>query len=157
MRVKKLIVLILALIVLASAALAAQVKAQQKDHPDALIQKLVERFSLNQYEVEQVFNEARQEKNQEMQARQEEKLGQLVSEGKLTEEQKQTIIAKKQELQQNRPDFDSMSEEERRAQKQAHQEEIKAWAEENGIDMHLIIGFGNGPGPKRGQEPKKEN
>ncbi len=150
MKTKKLLVPILALTVLGFAAALNlnPVKAEEPGNHDGLIQKLVERFNLNQDEVEEVFTEVREERHQQMQSRFEERLNQLVSDGKLTEEQKQAVLAKKAELQENRPEFSTMSKEERETQRQAHQEEMEAWAKENGLDLNLVLGWGNGP--KRG-------
>lgn len=97
-----------------------------------LIQKLVDRFGLKEEEVQSVFDEVRNERHQEMQSRVEEQLSEAVQNKEITEEQKQLILQKKQELQELRDT-----------------EELNQWAEENSIDLkYLGIGmFGrNGNG-----------
>jgi len=111
----------------------------------SIIQKLVERFGLNEEEVKTVFDEARGERQQQMQDRFEERLNQAVSDGKITEEQKQAILAKKAEMQVNRGEFKDFSPEERQEKMQAHREEMQTWAEANGIDIsqiHSLLGKG---------------
>jgi len=97
-----------------------------------LVQKLIDRFNLNGDEVKQVFDEHRQERQQQMRAGLEERLGQAVSDGKITQEQKEAFLAKKEELMAECGE----------AGKQ-HQQEMRTWAEENGIDMELFHSFGN--------------
>lgn len=104
----------------------------------ALVEKLAERFNLNQGEVEAVFEEHGQERKQNMAAHFEERLAQLVSEGKLTEEQKAAIEAKKQEFQSEREEMRSLSLEERKERMEAHHQEMKTWMEEQGIDIEEV-------------------
>lgn len=120
-----------------------------------LIQKLADRFGLKEDEVRQVFEEERVERQAEREKRFEEKLDQAVANGELTVDQKKLIIAKRQELEANRPErnpgeFADMTEEERktamegkRAEMETKRSELEAWAEKNGIDMkYLMGGFG---------------
>lgn len=132
------------------------VDAQFEGNYPPIIQKLVERFGLNEDEVKAVFDEAREEKQGQMQAHFEERLNQAVVEGEITEEQKQAILNKHEEMktnrQANRGEFKNLTTEEREERKekmQAHREEMKAWAEENGIDSSLLpmlLGGGRKPG-----------
>src|SRR3989338_237342 len=63
-----------------------------------MVQKIAERFGLNQDDVQKVFDEEHQARKAEMETKFNERLSQLVADGKLTEEQKQAIIAKRAEL-----------------------------------------------------------
>lgn len=78
-----------------------------------IIQKLVERFGLNEEEVKAVFDEEKTKRQQEMKVRFEERLNQSVSEGKITQEQKEAIMAKKDEMKANRGEFKDLTPEER--------------------------------------------
>jgi len=111
-----------------------------------VVQKLVERFGLAEDEVKAVFDEARAEQKQQMQARFEERLSQFVSDGKITEEQKQAILAKKEKIQANRGDCAGLSAEERKQKMEEHRQEMETWAGENGIDSSLLpMLMGGGP------------
>jgi hypothetical protein len=109
-----------------------------------IIQKLVERFDLDSEEVVEVFSEARQERQAEKEERFAGRLEEAVSQGELTEEQKEALLAKHEELQQereaNREEFRSLSWEERRELRQSRREELEAWAQANGIDVSYLFG-----------------
>jgi uncharacterized membrane protein YhiD involved in acid resistance len=113
--------------------------------------KIAERFGLNKEEVQAVFDENRQEQRQKVEANFEQRLNQLQDEGKITEQQKEVIIAKKNELEvnnKNREEFKNLSPEERRAKADQNREEIEKWATENGINLEEIKPFGVGKGFK---------
>jgi len=108
----------------------------------SLIQRISARFGLNEEDVKAVFDEDRQEHQQEMQSVYEEKLSQYVSENKITAEQKQLILAKHEELMSRRQSNADLTAEERRAQMEQERAELKSWAEDNGIDIPVLGGFG---------------
>lgn len=124
------------------------------ENKDSLIQRLVEKFNLNQGEVETTFEEHRDQMQEERKAQQEERLSDLVSEGKLTEDQKNALIAKMEENQaereQNREEFQNMTREERQAERQEHRDEMDQWFEEQGIDKNVLGGRGEMGGGHRG-------
>lgn len=156
---KKIIFLGLALSALVLAGLVGvkTIQAEGNGNYPPLIQKLVERFNLDANEVQEVFDEVREERHQEMQARMEERLNQAVEEGKITEEQKEAILAKKAEMQARGEELKDLSPEERKEAMEEHREEMKAWLEENGLDLGEFFGgfkgF-HGPhfGPKFGSQ-----
>jgi len=109
----------------------------------SIVQKLVERFGLNEEDVRSVFDENRTEHQQQMRADFEDRLSQFVSEGKVTEGQKQAILAKKEEMMANYKglkdlSFENLTHEERREEMETHREEMKTWAQENDIDLSLF-------------------
>lgn len=122
--------------------------AQDGENHQSIAQKIATRFNLNQDEVEQVFEENRAEHKAQMEQRQGERLDQLVSEGKLTEDQKNALIAKNEEWrnerEQNREEFRSMTKKERKESMEAHKAEMEKWFEENGIEREVVGGFGDG-------------
>jgi len=108
-----------------------------------LITKLVEKFNLDKSEVEQVFKENREERQDQMQTRHQEMLEQAVKDGKITEEQKNMLMEKREEM---RKGMENLSWDERQGQRAKHRQEIHNWAEENGIDLSAIQGLRNGKG-----------
>ena len=128
------------------------VKADEtRDYPP-IVQKLVERFGLNEDEVKAVFDENRTERKEERQAKHDEKLDQAVSDGVITEEQKQALEAKREEMKPDKGEFRDLSKEEREVQREAHRGEMESWAEGQGIDLealHQFMGPKKGPGRRR--------
>lgn len=119
-----------------------QVQAQERGQggPESLIQKLVERFGLNQDDVQAFFDEIRQEKQTEMQAKREEKLNEAVANRDITEEQKNLITAKQEEM---RTEMESLrdqdlTQEQRKELREQHRTEMQTWAEENGINLESL-------------------
>lgn len=103
-----------------------------------LVQKIIEKFGLNEEEVSKVVEEYRSEN-------QGNRLDEAVANGKITSEQKDKILAKMEELQKENLNFQDMTQEERRTQMETHRAELEKWAEDNGIDASYIMGFGKGP------------
>jgi len=113
----------------------------------SIIQRLVERFGLKTADVQAVFNEDRTDRQAEMKTKEEARLTQLVTDGKITEAQKQLIIAKRAELEANHPTEpmkdSSLTPEQIKAQMEARKTELDNWAKANGIDVkYLFGGFG---------------
>lgn len=140
------------------AGVAAVSAATPGDGQSGLIDKIATKFNLNKDDVKAVFDEDRAAHEAEMQKHQEEKLSQLVTDGKLTAEQKDKIIAKQAELKAaHEAEKDSMSnktKEERRAAMEAKRTELEQWAKDNGIPseyIHLVGGFGHHGGYKGGE------
>lgn len=111
---------------------------------DGLVEKIATKFNLNKADVQTVFDGHHQEMMAEHQKRYEARLDQAVKDGKLTEAQKQLVIQKHNELKSNRQEFKDMSPEEMKAAMQKHHEELKQWAEANGIDMQHLFGVQKG-------------
>ena len=126
---------------------ATQAFAQSNDTSDnprsSLVERIANKFGLQESEVQAVFDEARSQHQAEMQQRSEERLSQLVSDGKITEEQKQLIISKRDELRaEHQSEHESMQDltpEERRAAMDEHRQELEDWASQNGIDPQYLM------------------
>jgi uncharacterized membrane protein YhiD involved in acid resistance len=137
---KKIITIAIALGVLMVTGVigAGVVVAANSAKNPSIIQKLSERFNLNSADVQKVFTAARderyQEMQQEMQTRLKEQLDEAVKEGKITEEQKGTILKKETQIQEKQKELMEL------------QQELRDWAEENNIDLSLFFGHG----PRRG-------
>ena len=110
---------------------ASAVSAQDGEYPP-FIEGLSERFGLNQDEVKTFFDEQMEVRHDQMMQAKEERLDQVVADGVITEEQKQALLNKWEEMRQER-------EQERK--------EMQAWFEENGIDQEALRDYW-GFGPK---------
>ena len=130
---------------IAGAASMSQVHAQElSDSSNPVVQKLVQKFGLKEADVQAVFDEVHEEHKTEMKQRMDERLSQAVTNGKITEEQKQKIISKMTELQSqreaNRETMKDKTPEERKTQMEAEKASLEAWAKENGLsDMSLFM------------------
>lgn len=144
MNKKKIAIAIVALTILTLAGTigVGKILAEDVNNYPPIISKLVERFGLNEDEVKSVFDEARQEHQAQMQVKFEEKLNQAVNDGKISQEQKNKILAKHEEMCQNKENWQSLSKEEKREKARELKEEIKNWAEAEGINLKDVLGFG---------------
>lgn len=150
----KKIVLLIALTVLTIGVITTKSALAEDTRPAnpmaSLVTKIAAKFNLNQEEVQAVFDEERQERRQERQRWEEDRLSQDVADGKITEAQKELILAKREELEATRQTHlgATLSEEERSALREKHRQEIEAWGEENGIDPRYLGRMGGRRGPK---------
>lgn len=108
---------------------------------NAIVSRIAEKFNLNESDVEAVFESIRDERMAEMQKQREERLEDAVSDGVITEMQKNSILeimAKHQ------------------GERDKNREEMKSWFEDQGIDevkLRTYLGFGGrGKGMGRGME-----
>jgi len=108
-----------------------------KDLPP-MIQRMTERFGLNQREVKTFMDEERETHRAERRQGIEERLNQAINEGSLTEDQKNTILTKIGEM------CDGAGN---------HGGELRDWAEENNINLRELSlkRFGEGKGPRMGK------
>lgn len=129
-----------------------QVHAQTTNNPFSdLVQKIAQKFGLDQTQVQSVFDDYRNQRKQtmmqNMQKKQEDRLNQLVQNGKITDAQKTAILNEMSVLKSkyNPDNFRNMTPDERKKQFQAEQDEIKTWSQSQSIDpMYLRPGFGIG-------------
>jgi hypothetical protein len=149
----KVIISTLALGAIITAGVVGIRTASADDFSNPVVERLAERFDLNEDEVQAVFDAVRDEKHAEMQVLFEERLDELVSDGTLTEEQKQAFLDKRDEMRSGKGEYRDLSHEERMAVKEANRVEMQVWAEENGIDLSVLkqeLGKGMGRGFKAG-------
>lgn len=138
---------------------AGSTPEQRAKYP-AVVQKIADKFGLKVTDVQAVFDQDKVDRQTEMQAKFEEQLTQAVTDGKLTEAQKQAIIAKRSELKtkmqsgtlKGQPEgFKNMTEterkaalEQRKAEMEAQKTDLEAWAKENSIDLKYLYELGMG-------------
>ena len=96
-----------------------------------VVDKLVERFDLNEEEVVGVFDEMHQERQQERQAQMEAGLDDAVAAGVITSDQKQALLDKQAEMQEKHEQL---------------REEMKTWRDESGIDFEALAPYHVGCG-----------
>lgn len=145
--------------------------AETADQYPPLIQKLVDKFNLDKTEVNKILEEERTEREnqrQEMETKRqseiEAKLAQAVTDGKITEDQKASIIAKLAEMRASKPrreksDFSALTDDERKTKMEEMKKEMEqrkadfeSWEESLGVklsdilgDMHTFGGGSRGP------------
>lgn len=91
------------------------------DNPmhDSIVSKIAEKFNLNEADVEAVFESVRDERQDEMKKEREENLSNAVSDGVITESQKQDLLSKM---------------EDHSGERQTNRSEIQKWFEDNNVD-----------------------
>lgn len=132
------------------------VTAQNKSTHPPIVQKLAEKFGLDEDAVMEVFEETYAERQAMALTHFEDRLNNALAEGKITESQKQAIMDKHEEVQARMFDIRSQS----TSKEQMHEQmadlrnEVTQWAESEGIDIPffgLERGFGKNMGHARGQ------
>ena len=110
----------------------------------SLVSEIAQRFGLKQADVQSVFYTHRQQQQQYRESLFEAKLTQDVADNKITAAQKELIIAKHKEIQnqrlQERTAMQSMTRDQRIAEMQKERQALDDWAKQNGIDPHYVFG-----------------
>ncbi|OGV91734.1 hypothetical protein A3A66_04075 [Microgenomates group bacterium RIFCSPLOWO2_01_FULL_46_13] len=131
------ILAIVTLVLIATVGLN-KVKAVDNTSSLSIVDKLSEKFNLNESDVQTVFDDVHQERLQEMNTLREQKLTEAVEAGTITETQKQALLNKWQELEQER---------------EQKRQEMQTWFEDQGIDETKLapyLGFGHHGGFHQG-------
>jgi hypothetical protein len=134
--------------------LSTLVHAQSGKTPfSGLAQAVAQKFNLNQSDVQSVINsymqQQKQKMRQNMQLRLQNRLNQEVQQGELTSSQEASIVSELSTLksQSNPGSFKSMTPQQRQQAFQTQQNDLKSWAQSQGINLSLIpFGFGRGHG-----------
>lgn len=153
---KKILIPVFAVIVGGASLLGVStlVHAQSSSTPfSGLAQTLSKKFGLNQSDVQSVINsymqEQRQTMQQNMQKRLQNKLNQEMQQGQITSSQEASILTELSTLksQFNPSSFKSMTQRQRQQAFQTQQNDLKSWAQSQGISLSFIpSGFGMGRG-----------
>lgn len=119
----------------------------------SLVQAIATKFNLSESDVQQVFNEQHELMQQERQQAFADRVSEAVEDGTLTQEQADTILAKVDELEANKPtQDDSLTPEERHEQMQEALDGLREWAKENEIPREFVPMLGHGgPGNHMGR------
>ena len=128
------------------------------DKSQSIIQKLAQRFNLNESDVKAVFVEEHQARQSQMKIAFEQRLTQAVTDGKITEAQKTAILSKFSEVKAaklNPGQFKNQKPEQRKQTMEQKKSELETWAKENGLTLETLqslIGHGGkGFGMRLGQ------
>ena len=122
-----------------------KIKAQTNDPMLGLVQTIAKKFNLDQTQVQNVVNQYRQQTKQgrskDLTKSREDRLAQLVKDGKITETQRQAIVAELAALKTkyNPDNLKNLTESERETQVKDEESEIRAWAQTQGIELKLIM------------------
>ncbi len=138
---KTLTYLLIGGLIVSSLAVGLVVDADERGRGiSSMRDSLVERFNLDEDEVEEFI----QEKQGSFRAQREShscdscgRLEQMVEEGSLTEEQRNTLEEKREEIMEG---WEDLSVEDRRAKKEEMRGEMASWAEEQGVEFGLMGG-----------------
>ena len=133
----------LALSILVVGILATNVTAANSNYPP-IVTKIAQKFNLNISDVQEVFDDERDERRAEMFARFSERLDELVSSGEITSSQKGAILDKHEEMQNKMDELRNLSPEERRDKMQSIHEEFRSWLKDQGFENLAIGPFGHG-------------
>lgn len=123
------------------------INAQETTGTPSIIDQLVAKFNLNRAEVETVFQEHRDQIHEQREAELTARLDQLVTDGTLTQEQRDYLVAHHEQMEANRPNWEAgtkPTQEERQAQReqmQAQHNELQTWATQQGLDLSEIMPF----------------
>lgn len=118
--------------------------AQEDSQYSSIITKIAEKFNLNPSDVQAVFEEEKNGHKADMYARLVEKLDSMIGDGKITKEQKETILKKHEEIENKMLEMQGKTPEERKTEMEALRSELKSWAEEQGIESPLFMMRGGG-------------
>lgn len=122
-----------------------------KDFFSGLVEMLASKFHLDKNEVKTAITDYHTQHKQKMletmQKRQEDRLTQLVKDGKITDAQKQAILTELKTLKDKYgPDkLKDLTPDQRRQQMQNMKQELDAWVKAQGIDpSYIMLHFGMG-------------
>lgn len=130
---------------------SAQSQGQANGPMSSVVQAIADKFGLDQTEVQTVFDQVHNQMRQQRQADFQNRLDDLVSQGQVTESQKQLILEKHEEMAATRQSefesFKDLTPSERRTAMETRRQELQTWATDNGINLdYLMLGHGKGPG-----------
>ena len=121
----------------------------------SLVDAIATKFNLSKSDVQKVFDEQHTKMEADREARIKDEVAQLVTDGKLTQDQADKINAKRAELEKEREAAKSSDSTKTRAEmkseRDAKRTELETWAKDNGIDsayLRYVFGGGHGHGPR---------
>ena len=124
----------------------AQTPAAGQNNVPSLAQEIANKFHLNVSDVQAIFNQHQQEVKSQRESNYNAYLQKLVNTGKITAEQEQLILNKRQQLLSQKQNRKAMTPAERKAQMQSTMQDLKNWAKQNNIDLRYLRPFGPGRG-----------
>ena len=133
---------VLAVAIIAAGLMSTNlVSAQDGTGANSLVAAIAAKFNLNQGDVQAVFDEERNKHHTQMKQQMEQKLTQAVTEGKITETQKQAIITHFTEMKGQKIEkgqFKEMTDDEIKAFKESKKAEMDKWLSDNGLTQEVL-------------------
>ena len=117
------------------------VRADGLDSYPSVIQKIAERFNLNEDDVQLVFDEHREERHVMMREQKEERLNQAVENGTITQDQKDLMTQHFKEMQAQMEELKNLDSKEQMEAIRALRDEAREWMETNDLDMSVFGGI----------------
>ena len=117
----------------------AETSTQKNTNPmSSLVNAIASKFNLNASDVQSVFDEQRAKMDEEREQEVKDEVAQLITDGKLTQEQADKINAKRADLKAERETQrtadQSQTEVERQADREKRKTELDTWLKDNSID-----------------------
>lgn len=107
-----------------------------------LVNAIAQKFNLNPSDVQQVFNDQKAQMQTQMQQKSTDRINQAVTDGKLTQDQANKILAKETELKSQQASFQASlqgkSKADIQAAMKAQMDSLKQWATDNNIPMQYL-------------------
>lgn len=108
------------------------------DPMSSLVDKIADKFNLNKDDVQAVFDAQRTEMEAQRAQEVKDRIDQAVKDGKITQDQANKITAKLQEMRANRDAMKDKTAEERQRTRQEKRDDMKQWAQDNGISLDAL-------------------
>jgi uncharacterized membrane protein YhiD involved in acid resistance len=132
-----------------SSSVMAATSSNSNNYPP-LVQKIADTFHLNPSDVQKVFDQNRQDRQDRHEQRLKDRLDQLVKNGTISQDQEDKITAKLKELRQN---FKNENRQERMQNRANLRSQLQQWLTDNGISLspdQLLPNHPAGPSQDRG-------
>lgn len=148
--------LILPSVIVAFGAIAligkATVFAQTNTNRPSFVAELAQKLGIEEGKVQTAVDEIHEEHHAEIEANFENRLTQLVTDGKITADQKQLILDKHNEIQTQMEDLKNqdLTPEARHTKMKEIFDDLETWAKNNNIDTQYVGFFGHGKGFGKG-------
>jgi hypothetical protein len=123
---KIIIAIVIGVLVVGVFGAGAVMAASSTTTKKSIVDRLSERFNLKTDDVKKVFTEAQEERLQVMRDAFEKQLATAVKEGKITEEQKTTILKKQDQILAKQKELTTL------------QQELRGWADDNNVDLGIL-------------------
>ena len=111
----------------------------KKDDYPVIIEQLAEKLDLDPEEICEALEDIHEERKEEFKKNLEEKLDEAVEEGNITEEQKEAIITKSEEVAEELQDIKELPQSEKKEAMADINDDLREWAEENDIDLKELF------------------
>jgi hypothetical protein len=119
--------------------LKAAVDEDVEDDYPVIVKQLAEKLDLDPEEIFKAFKNINEERKENLKKNFEEKLDEAVEEGDITEEQKEAVIAKREEVAEELQEIKDLPLSERREAMKDITGDLKEWAKENDIDFKELF------------------